>query len=173
GRQRRTDHAALASRRRSRRAGAGAATAILEEFARHFGRNPPRSRTTSSRRADLLDRLPIQPLDATHRRIRICFHDAVRGLSEGIMKRRGFVAVLLAACLGLVSAVTGVLGGAPAYAATTKPTFLTFYGWWDNTPPGGDISYPQIHDTAGGKGTHAHPVPFATTSKILKPATKI
>ncbi|SFW92238.1 discoidin domain-containing protein [Amycolatopsis australiensis] len=64
--------------------------------------------------------------------------------------------------------------GAPAAnAATTQPTFLTFYGWWDNTPPGGDISYPQIHGTAGGKGTYTDPITFATSSDELKPGTKV
>ncbi|SEB32191.1 Ricin-type beta-trefoil lectin domain-containing protein [Amycolatopsis tolypomycina] len=64
-------------------------------------------------------------------------------------------------------------GAASADAATTQPTFLTFYGWWDNTPPGGDIAYPQIHDTAGGKGTYTDPITFATSSDELKPGTKV
>ncbi|WP_214318388.1 CBM35 domain-containing protein [Nonomuraea sediminis] len=67
-----------------------------------------------------------------------------------------------------------LLGGTThAYAATTQQTFLTFYGWWDNTPPGGDISYPQIHSTAGGKGTYADPITFATSSAEARPGTKI
>jgi hypothetical protein len=81
------------------------------------------------------------------------------------MTRRAFVLVVT---LFLVLA-----GGPAASAATTQPTFLTFYGWWDNTPPGGDISYPKIHDTAGGKGTYADPVTFATSSDELKPGTKV
>ncbi len=64
-------------------------------------------------------------------------------------------------------------GSGTASAATTQPTFLTFYGWWDNTPPGGDISYPQLHGTAGGKGTYADPITFATSSDELKPGTKV
>jgi hypothetical protein len=62
---------------------------------------------------------------------------------------------------------------APASAATTQQTFLTFYGWWDNTPPGGDIAYPQIHNTAGGKGTFADPITFATSTAELKAGTKV
>jgi F5/8 type C domain-containing protein/ricin-type beta-trefoil lectin protein len=63
--------------------------------------------------------------------------------------------------------------GGTASAATTQQTFLTFYGWWDNTPPGGDIAYPRLHDTAGGKGTYADPITFATSSDELRPGTKV
>jgi hypothetical protein len=85
------------------------------------------------------------------------------------MTRRALVLVVT-----LVLALAAALAGAStASAATTQPTFLTFYGWWDNTPPGGDISYPQIHDTAGGKGSYADPITFATSSDELKPGTKV
>ena len=81
-------------------------------------------------------------------------------------------ALVLLASLVLV-ATAGLTGGPAAQAATTQPTFLTFYGWYDNTPPGGDISYPQIHDTAGGKGTYADPITFATSTAELKAGTKV
>jgi hypothetical protein len=85
------------------------------------------------------------------------------------MTRRALVLVVT-----LFLALAAALAGAPAAsAATTQPTFLTFYGWWDNTPPGGDISYPQIHGSAGGKGTYADPITFATSSDELKPGTKV
>jgi hypothetical protein len=85
------------------------------------------------------------------------------------MTRRALVLVVTL-FLALTSAL---VGASAANAATTQPTFLTFYGWWDNTPPGGDISYPQIHDTAGGKGSYADPITFATSSDELKPGTKV
>ncbi len=85
------------------------------------------------------------------------------------MTRRAFVLVVTL-FLALTSAL---IGAGTASAATTQPTFLTFYGWWDNTPPGGDIAYPQIHDTAGGKGSYADPITFATSSDELKPGTKV
>ncbi|MFI6326087.1 carbohydrate-binding protein [Nonomuraea sp. NPDC050556] len=75
--------------------------------------------------------------------------------------------------LALFALLAATLIAAPAYAATTQQTFLTFYGWWDNTPPGGDISYPRIHDEAGGKGTYADPITFATSSAEAAPGTKI
>src|SRR5437763_5569085 len=87
----------------------------------------------------------------------------------GHMSRRALVATA-AVLLALGFGMAGVI---PAYAATTQQTFLTFYGWWDNTPPGGDISFPRIHDTAGGKGTFADPITFATASAELAPGTKV
>jgi hypothetical protein len=85
---------------------------------------------------------------------------------------RRLITALAALCLG-IGAALGMIA-APAQAAgsaTTEQTFLTFYGWWDNTPPGGDISYPQIHQTAGGTGTYADPITFATDSSEQPPGT--
>src|SRR2546423_11072578 len=82
----------------------------------------------------------------------------------GTMNRRALVTTVSAACMGLALAVTGIVAGAPAFAASTQQTFLTFFGWWDNTPPGGDIAFPKLHNTAGGKGTFADPITFATAS---------
>src|SRR5258705_11202427 len=79
----------------------------------------------------------------------------------------------LLAASALAAALTLGAGGSAAYAATTQQTFITFYGWWDNTPPGGDIAHPQIHSTAGGKGTFADPITFATASAELSPGTKV
>jgi hypothetical protein len=73
----------------------------------------------------------------------------------------------------MLTATAALAGGGTAEAATTQQTFLTFYGWWDNTPPGGDIAYPKIHDTAGGKGTYADPITFATSTSELKAGTKV
>ncbi|MFI5591852.1 discoidin domain-containing protein [Amycolatopsis sp. NPDC051758] len=84
------------------------------------------------------------------------------------MTRRALVLVVT-----LFLALTAALAGGTASAATTQQTFLTFYGWWDNTPPGGDIAYPRIHDTAGGKGSYADPITFATSSDELAPGTKV
>ena len=41
---------------------------------------------------------------------------------------------------------------------------MTFYGWPDNSPPGGAIAYPKnggfptVHNVAGGTGTYANPI---------------
>jgi hypothetical protein len=89
------------------------------------------------------------------------------------MNRRVLVAVLSAACLATAGAFVGLVANGTAYAATTQPTFLTFYGWYDNTPPGNDISFPKIHSGAGGKGTFADPITFATAKAELAPGTKV
>jgi 3D (Asp-Asp-Asp) domain-containing protein len=51
---------------------------------------------------------------------------------------------------------------------TTTLMKVTFYGWADNSPPGNAIAYPKnggfptVHDAAGGTGTFADPITFAT-----------
>jgi hypothetical protein len=71
---------------------------------------------------------------------------------------------VLTLAAGIVLALSGSVVPATANAASQQ-VFWTFYGWYDNTPPGGDVAYPQIHDTAGGKGTWSDPITFATSSK--------
>jgi len=79
-------------------------------------------------------------------------------------------ALSVAAAMLLV--MSGLFASSPASAASQQ-VFWTFYGWYDNTPPGGAIAYPQIHNTAGGKGTYADPITFATSSKEARPGTRI
>ncbi|MBO3748205.1 carbohydrate-binding protein [Streptosporangiaceae bacterium NEAU-GS5] len=82
------------------------------------------------------------------------------------MKRRLVVlSVVLLSGLSMIATA--------AHAATTRSMFLTFYGWYDNTPPGGDIAYPQIHSTAGGSGTFSDPITFATATAELSAGTKV
>ena len=87
------------------------------------------------------------------------------------MSPRALLSTVTTALLVLVAVFAGV--GTGQAATSTQQTFLTFYGWYDNTPPGGDISYPQIHDTAGGVGTYADPITFATSTSELKAGTKV
>ena len=39
--------------------------------------------------------------------------------------------------------------------------YLTGYTYFDNTPPGADISYPTVHREAGGTGTYDDPITLA------------
>jgi len=90
------------------------------------------------------------------------------------VRRRTLTASVLTACIALLTAVVAMLAGAPsAGASTTQKAYLTFYGYWDNTPPGSAIAYPQIHQTAGGTGTYADPITFATDKSELAPGTII
>ena len=93
------------------------------------------------------------------------------------MRRRAIVPVLtsgvLAAFAVIAMVLTGVVPASAAAPHASQQTFLTFYGWWDNTPPGGDISHPVKHKTAGGVGTFDDPITFATSTKEVKPDGKI
>lgn len=64
----------------------------------------------------------------------------------------------------------------PVIAATIftgSSASVTFYGWPDNSPPGGAISMPVIHKTAGGTGTYGDPITFAADPKAFPKGTKI
>ena len=61
--------------------------------------------------------------------------------------------------------------GFSVQASTTYTMETTCYGWYDNSPPGADIAYPQIHSEAGGTGTYGNPVTFATDENELAPGT--
>ncbi len=51
---------------------------------------------------------------------------------------------------------------------------MTFYAAYDNDPAGStEIAYPQLHDEAGGLGTHADPLTFATHRDEIAPGTRI
>lgn len=72
---------------------------------------------------------------------------------------------------------TGDIPGGSLSSPTTNPTIapqsqiiknITFYGWPDNDPPGGNIAYPVIHNKAGGTGTYSDPLTFATKSTFPK-----
>jgi hypothetical protein len=52
-----------------------------------------------------------------------------------------------------------------------KSLYVTFYGWPDNSPPGAGIEYPGLHKQAGGTGTYADPITFATDAKEFAPGT--
>lgn len=101
------------------------------------------------------------------------------------MRRGTLTMIVTTACTALVMTLAALLAGAPIATArtgaaghatthaTTQQTFLTFYGWWDNTPPGGAISYPTLHSTAGGTGTYADPITFASDKAEIAPGTRI
>ncbi|MDX8033779.1 RICIN domain-containing protein [Lentzea sp. BCCO 10_0856] len=80
----------------------------------------------------------------------------------------------LSVAAAIVLMMSGLFASSPVSAApASQQVFWTFYGWYDNTPPGGGIAYPQIHNSAGGKGTWSDPITFATSSKEAKPGTRI
>jgi hypothetical protein len=58
--------------------------------------------------------------------------------------------------------------GSDSSSSHTQAVYMTFYGWPDNSPPGNAIAYPKnggfptVHNAAGGTGTYADPITFAT-----------
>lgn len=65
----------------------------------------------------------------------------------------------------------------PAPAAPPAVTYrmrVTYYGAYDNDPPGSTgIAYPVLHDRAGGTGTYEDPITFATAPAELPAGTRI
>ncbi len=84
------------------------------------------------------------------------------------MIRRIGVAATAAAVL-MASLIFGA--AAPARAATTQNFEVTLYGWPDNSPPGDGTAFGSGH--AGGTGTFANPVTFATDQSELAPGTVV
>jgi hypothetical protein len=81
-------------------------------------------------------------------------------------KRRVFGALAAAV---LVAATVVIAEAAPAGASTTRNFEVTLYGWPDNSPPGDGTAFGSGH--AGGTGTYANPVTFATDQSELAPGT--
>ena len=87
--------------------------------------------------------------------------------------RAGVARGAVALGIGLTLAAVG-LGGAPVAAdaapvmapapgPSTVQAFMTLYGYVDNSPPGTDIAHPcGPRRGAGGTGTYADPITFAT-----------
>jgi hypothetical protein len=72
-----------------------------------------------------------------------------------------------AALTGVLVALTGFLSIAAVSALAAQTTaprtvhvWATYYGWFDNTPPGCATSYSGC---AGGRGTYADPITFASS----------
>jgi hypothetical protein len=92
------------------------------------------------------------------------------------MKRPALLASIASAALVVASTVGLIIAGSAAQASpasTTTNMYVTFYGWYDNSPPGAGIAYPGLHSSAGGTGTFADPITFATDKSELKAGTKV
>lgn len=66
-----------------------------------------------------------------------------------------------------------------AAGGTLQSLYMTFYGWEDNSPPGGAIAYgkgdgfPTVHSVAGGTGTYADPITFASDKAEIPVGTLV
>ncbi|MGH4023974.1 MAG: hypothetical protein ACRDRV_05245 [Pseudonocardiaceae bacterium] len=79
------------------------------------------------------------------------------------------------AAMAVLLACAPLADAAPAATGTVLSGFVTFYGAADNDPPGSAaIAYPGLHETAGGIGTYADPITFATRyHQTYPPGTRI
>jgi hypothetical protein len=87
------------------------------------------------------------------------------------MRKRTWIAVIAAPVIAAAVAVTGISLATAANAATTRNMLVTLYGWPDNSPPGDGTAFGSGH--AGGVGTYANPITFATDQSELAPGTKV
>lgn len=86
------------------------------------------------------------------------------------MKKRKLVIVFAALSL-IVGGIMTAAMPASASPQDDQSMLVTLYGFPDNSPPGTDIAFPQIHDQAGGTGTFDDPVTFATDQNEFAPGT--
>src|SRR5580692_8695053 len=75
------------------------------------------------------------------------------------------------------TAEAGSEGGA-GEAGVMQTVEMTFYGWDDNSPPGNAIAYPAgsfptVHTAAGGTGTYADPITYATDKSEIPIGTRL
>ena len=87
------------------------------------------------------------------------------------MRRRKWIVAIAAPALAAALTITGIALAASAEAATTRSMLVTLYGWPDNSPPGDGTAFGSGH--AGGTGTYANPVTFATDQHEFAPGTKV
>jgi hypothetical protein len=87
------------------------------------------------------------------------------------------IAVVSVCALVALAFATAEVAAAKKKAKTAAPiptgtnaTFvldsLTYYGYFDNSPPGTDIAHPVLHSGAGGVGTFDDPITFAVAPEV-------
>jgi hypothetical protein len=87
------------------------------------------------------------------------------------------IAVVSACVLVALACATAEVAAAKKKTKTAKPiptgtnaTFvldsMTFYGYFDNSPPGTAIAHPVLHSGAGGVGTFDDPITFAVAPEV-------
>ena len=94
------------------------------------------------------------------------------------MKIRTMIATVVTACLAVSIGIVGSAMATPTTApstakatAKTQEVWATYYGWYDNTPPGNGIAYGSGH--AGGTGTYSSPLTFASDKAEIPVGTII
>jgi hypothetical protein len=87
------------------------------------------------------------------------------------LRKRTWIAAVAAPIVAAAVVLTGTSFAATNAASTTRNMYVTLYGWPDNSPPGDGTAFGSGH--AGGVGTYANPITFATDQHELRPGTKV
>jgi hypothetical protein len=83
--------------------------------------------------------------------------------SSGRLSRIGFSVVIAASVASVLAAARHqTSAGASTKTPISVDADVTYYGWYDNTPPGCATAYSGC---AKGTGTYAHPITFASSPK--------
>lgn len=92
--------------------------------------------------------------------------DRFRALGPRLLAAAVTLLSLGAAAIG-ASALAGTAGGATSSRAGSArsmnvQSYMTLYGYVDNSPAGPAIAHPCLHSVAGGTGSYSDPITFAT-----------
>ena len=85
----------------------------------------------------------------------------------GTTRHPGRALAIGATMLAVAGMLTGSTSGAVRHATdvghpTTIDAYVTYYGWYDNTPPGCATAYAGC---TGGRGTYSDPITFASDTR--------
>lgn len=105
-------------------------------------------------------RVRVRPDGASPGSVSKRMHRVARALA--IALGLGVVAFTVSTAVGSRAGAAPVSGASGAPPTTTVQSFMTLYGYVDNSPPGNGIAHPCLHSQAGGTGTYADPITFAT-----------
>jgi len=84
-----------------------------------------------------------------------------RAITTGLCAVAVAVVMVLGLCPGALASASPMRATA-GEGARQVLIYATYYGWYDNTPPGCATAYSGC---AGGTGTYAHPITFASSKK--------
>jgi ricin-type beta-trefoil lectin protein len=70
------------------------------------------------------------------------------------------LAVSVAALAAFAASIDGTTASVAATRTTRVDAYITYYGWYDNTPPGCATAF--SHGCAHGTGTYSNPITFAS-----------
>src|SRR5579883_2720735 len=98
------------------------------------------------------------------------FTSTSRQITETIKSTSTYKATFTTSSCSSTETFTVTVGSSSG-GKTINNVYVTFYGWWDNSPPGNAIAYPKnqgnptLHNVATAGGTFSNPSSFASDAK--------